>query len=44
MSDFARSVCRLMSDLWDAAECEFWACPLSGDQPHHDGCLTGADS
>lgn len=39
---FADALIQFMNELADAKECEFWECPLSGPEPHHECCLTGS--
>lgn len=41
MADFADHLINFFNDVRDAAECEFWKCPRTGDEPHHECCLTG---
>ncbi|MCQ6554735.1 hypothetical protein NPS70_16235 [Streptomyces sp. C10-9-1] len=43
-TNFADELVKFFDYVSDAAECEFWECPLTGDEPHHDCCLTGAAS
>lgn len=40
MSEFAAQLIKFFDDVRDAAECEFWSCPQTGDHPHHECCLT----
>ncbi|WP_406420006.1 hypothetical protein [Streptomyces sp. NBC_00842] len=44
MTNFATQLTTLVTQIADAAECEFWQCHLQADGKHHECCLTGGDT